>query len=210
MKQKPSKKETVQISLLAVSVILIVFGLLFVVTASKIAPVFPAFYDIEHMLVQYIIVIITMASGIMLFSNVAATLENKKLKNGLTIGITAFSTVLTLPLLYVFLACFPAMNGMFGPVGDFMVKDIFADFQTIFTTEGAQIAIFIAGTLLSIVFLAVPLLTGVLTVRDKKLSIGKGGIKIVAKDAVSEENVCPEACLDAASLAADIGAEEEE
>lgn len=182
MSKQFTKKEKVQLALYVVSVILIIFGLLFMLTAAKLAPIFPAFYNIEHMIVQYIIVIITMAAGIMLFSNVAAVTDDRKLRNGMTIGITTFSTVLTLPLLYVFIALYPASNGQYGPVGEFMVKDIAQDFQAIFTTQGGQYAIYAAGIVLSIIFLAVPIFTAVLTVKELALKIDKNGIRIIPKD----------------------------
>lgn len=181
MSAKSTKKLKVQIGLLAVSVVIIVFGLLFVLTAAEIVPVFPAFYEIGHIIVRYIIVIVTMSVGIMLFSNVAATIEDKKLRNALTIGITAFSTVLTLPLLYVFVALFPAASNLYGPVGEFMVKMVAVDFQAIFPKLGVQYLIYSLGIVMSIVFLAVPLVSGILTVKDKKLVIGKKGISIEAK-----------------------------
>ena len=45
---------------------------------------FPAFCELDNILAKYIIVILTMACGIMLFSNVAITIEQKKLRNGLS------------------------------------------------------------------------------------------------------------------------------
>ena len=110
MKRQLKKNEKVQIGLLSLACVIIVLGILFLVNAMQEDPAdgfFPAFCELDNILAKYIIVILTMACGIMLFSNVAVTIEQKKLRNGLTIGITAFSTVLTLPLVYVFVAGFP-------------------------------------------------------------------------------------------------------
>ena len=178
MARKCSKKEKIQASLIGVSLILIVFGLLFVLTAGKMVPVFPAFYNIPNLILQYVIVIVTMSAGIMLFSNTAATVEDKKTRDIMTIVITAFSTVLTLPLLYVFIALFPAISGRYDAIGELMVKDVYTAFKSIFPPVGMQYLIFSLGVVMAAVFLAFPLITGVLTVKDKALIIGKGGIKI--------------------------------
>ena len=110
MNRPLGKKEKVQIGLLALACVIIVLGILFLVNAMQENPedgFFPAFCEIGNILGKYIIVIVTMACGIMLFSNVGITFEDRKLRNGLTIGITTFSTVLTVPLVYVFIAILP-------------------------------------------------------------------------------------------------------
>jgi len=48
----------------------------------------------------------------------------------------------------------------------------------VFKPLGLQYFIYSLGVVMAIVFLAFPLLTGVLTLKDKALIIGKGGIKI--------------------------------
>jgi len=181
------KVSKVQTTLLAVSVILIVFGLLFVLTAGKMVPVFPAFYNISHMILQYVIVIVTMSAGIMLFTNVAASIENKKLRDGMTLGITVFASVLTLPLVYVFVALFPAMGGKYDAIGEFMVKDVALDFQSIFKSPALQYVIYSLGTIMSVVFLAEPILTCVLTLKNKTLKISLKGIKIDVLPVVAKE-----------------------
>lgn len=176
---KITKKVKIQIALLAAAVVVMIFGLMFVLTAGKIVPIFPIFYTIPNMIVQYVIVIATMTVGIMTFSNVAASIEDKKKRDALTLFITIFSTVLTLPLLYVFIALFPGTSGKFDPVlGEAMVKDVMLAFQDIFKTRGVQYLIYSLGVIMSMVFLGFPLFTGILTLKDKALIIGKGGIKI--------------------------------
>ena len=110
MRKQLKKNEKVQIGLFTLAGLIIVLGILFLVNAMQEDPAngfYPAFCEMDNILAKYIIVILTMACGIMLFSNVAITVEDRKLRNGLTIGITAFSTVLTVPLVYVFIAIMP-------------------------------------------------------------------------------------------------------
>lgn len=93
--------------LLGVSVLVIIFGILFLVNAMGIADFYPHYAAIENALTKYVVVILTMSAGIMLFSNVALRFEDGKLRKGLTIGITVFAFVLTLPLVYVFISLLP-------------------------------------------------------------------------------------------------------
>lgn len=102
-----SQKEKKLFALLAVSVVIIIFGFLFLVNAMGIASFFKSFASIPNVLGRYVVVILVMASGMMLFSNVALNFEDKKLRNGLTIGITVFMFILTAPLTYVFFSLMP-------------------------------------------------------------------------------------------------------
>lgn len=170
-----TKQHPVRSCLFALSITLIVLGILFLVNAMGAARIFPAFYDIENVLAKYIVVIITMACGIMLFSNLSTLIEQDKLRNGLTIGITTFSTVLTVPLVYVFIAIFPLKAaGEMGPVGQVMALDkILAGFEAWFGSGAFLYVVLVVMLLLSFVFIAVPLLTGVLAVKGKTIVIGK-------------------------------------
>lgn len=187
MEKKVCKKVKIQAALLTLAAVIIVFGLMFMLTASKLLPIFKGFYNIGNLIVQYIIVIVTMSAGFMTFSNTAATVENKKIRDALTLFITVFSTALTAPLLYVFVALFPAASGKYDPVlGEVMVKDIAAAFQDIFKPLGLQYFIYSLGVIMSVVFLAFPLITGILTLKDKALKIGKGGVKIATLPAANK------------------------
>ena len=170
-----TKQHPVRSCLFALSIALIVLGLLFLVNAMEAARIFPAFYDIENVLAKYIVVIITMACGIMLFSNLSTQIEQDKLRNGLTIGITTFSTVLTVPLVYVFIAIFPLKaTGKMGPVGQIMTLDkILAGFEAWFGSGAFLYVVLVFMLLLSIVFISFPLLTGVLAVKGKAIIVGK-------------------------------------
>lgn len=177
MKRQLKKNEKVQIGLLSLACAIIVLGILFLVNAMQEDPAdgfFPAFCELDNILAKYIIVILTMACGIMLFSNVAVTIEQKKLRNGLTIGITAFSTVLTLPLVYVFVAVFPyAANPVpfeqLNPVDAVMRMDrIYEGFVAWFGDGGLMWAVLAVMLVLSLVFITFPLLTGILAVKNEQ------------------------------------------
>lgn len=185
MKKELSKKEKVQIGLFALSFAIIVLGILFLVNAMQEDPAngfFPAFCAMDNILAKYIIVIVTMATGIMLFSNVAITLEDKKLRNGLTIGITVFSTILTIPLVYVFVAIMPyAANPLpfeqLNPLDALMRTDRIHQGFVAWFGDGAFMWVVLAVMLiLSLVFITFPILTGVMAVKSEKtLGLKKGG-----------------------------------
>ena len=185
MKKELSKKEKVQIWLFALSFAIIVLGILFLVNAMQEDPAngfFPAYCAMDNILAKYIIVIVTMATGIMLFSNVAITLEDKKLRNGLTIGITVFSTILTIPLVYVFVAIMPyAANPLpfeqLNPLDALMRTDRIHQGFVAWFGDGAFMWVVLAVMLiLSLVFITFPILTGVMAVKSEKtLGLKKGG-----------------------------------
>lgn len=177
MKRQLKKNEKVQIGLLSLACAIIVLGILFLVNAMQEDPAdgfFPAFCELDNILAKYIVVILTMACGIMLFSNVAVTIEQKKLRNGLTIGITAFSTVLTLPLVYVFVAIFPYAADpvpfeQLNPVDAVMRMDrIYEGFVAWFGDGGLMWAVLAVMLVLSLVFITFPLLTGILAVKNEQ------------------------------------------
>lgn len=189
MNRPLKKNEKIQIGLLALSCVIIVLGILFLVNAMQEDPsngFFPAFCEMDNILAKYIIVILTMACGIMLFSNVGITVEDKKLRNGLTIGITAFSTVLTVPLVYMFVALLPyaanpiPFEAMTNPVDALMRTDrIYEGFVMWFGDGGLLWAALVIMLLLSLVFITFPLLTGILAVKNgQTLGIKKKGNRI--------------------------------
>lgn len=170
-----SRDHKVRSLLFALSIALILLGILFLINAMEAARIFPAFYDISNVLAKYIVVIATMAAGIMLFSNLATTIEEDKQRNGLTLFITIFSTVLTLPLVYVFIAIFPAYAAnKIGPVGEIMTLQKIVDGFVAWFGSGAFIyVVFVFMLILSLIFLAFPLFTGILTLKGKTLKVGK-------------------------------------
>lgn len=185
-----SKQHKVRSALYCLSFALIILGILFLINAMEVARIFPAFYDIKNTLAKYIVVILTMASGIMLFSNLSLTIEDEKLRNGLTVGITVFSTVLTLPLVYVFIAIFPAYAvGAIGPVGEIMALDrIISGFVDWFGSGAFIYVVFSFMFILSVIFIAFPIVTGILAVKGKTIKIGgKGKFISLAPLAVIEK-----------------------
>ena len=227
MKKQLSKKEKIQYGLLGLSVLIIVLGILFLVNAMQEDPAngfFPAFCELDNLLAKYIVVILTMACGIMLFSNVGITFEDKKLRNGLTIGITVFSTILTVPLVYEFIALLPyAANPLpfeqLNPVDALMRTDrIYNGFVAWFGDGAFLWVVLVVMLLLSLVFITFPLLTGVLAVRyGKTLGIKKkGGFGVIVlpvlekmNAAKSEEEESSE-CAECACACAACAVEEEE
>jgi len=178
-----SKHNKIVISLLALSVAIIIIGILFLLNAMQENPedgFFPAFCAINNLLAKYIIVILTMATGIMLFSNVSLQWEDKKLRNGFTIGITTFSTILTVPLVYVFIAIFVYHGtGAMGPVGKIMALNRIEEGFIAWFGNGAFLwVVYVFMLILSIVFITVPLVSGVLAVKGKTIQLGKRGIEI--------------------------------
>ncbi len=164
-----SKKDKICYGLMGGSFLLIIFGIMFLLSAAEIAPIFTFFKSMDNVLVRYIIVILTMASGIMLFSNAAANLSNIKLRRSLSIGITTFSTILTVPLVYVFIAIFFAHNGKVGPVGEIMMLSRIAEGFVEWFGNGAFIyVVYTFMLILSFVFIAVPIITCISTLKKSK------------------------------------------
>ncbi len=212
MRKQLKKNEKVQIGLFTLAGLIIVLGILFLVNAMQEDPAngfFPAFCEMDNILAKYIIVILTMACGIMLFSNVAITVEDRKLRNGLTIGITAFSTVLTVPLVYVFIAIMPyAANPVpfeeLNAVDALMRTDrIYEGFVAWFGAGGLMWAVLAVMLLLSLVFITFPLLTGIMAVKNEQtLGFKKKGfpfgvitlpvVERLRAEAAAEEDEAPD------------------
>ena len=212
MKRQLKKNEKVQIGLLALACVIILLGILFLVNAMQEDPAsgfFPAFCEMDNILAKYIIVILTMACGIMLFSNVAITVEDRKLRNGLTIGITAFSTVLTVPLVYVFIAIMPYAADPV-PFEELNALDavmrtdrIYEGFVAWFGDGGLMWAVLTVMLLLSLVFITFPLLTGIMAVKNEQtLGFKKKGfpfgvitlpvVERLRAEAAAEEDEAPD------------------
>ena len=170
-----------QLGLLLGAVAIICLGLVFLVSAMQILPLFSA---ISNALGRYLIVIGTMSCGIMLFSNVALTIEDEKLRNGLTLGITIFAFVLTLPLVYVFIAIFPANVGIMGFVGReiMMLDTIVAGFHAWFGSGAFVYVVYAFMLIVSIVFLLEPLAVGILALKGKTLVLFKKGGPVFSID----------------------------
>lgn len=175
------KTNPLQLGLLIGSVVIICLGIVFLLSAMQILPLFNA---ISNALGRYLIVIGTMSCGIMLFSNVALTITDDKLRNGLTLGITIFAFVLTLPLVYVFIAIFPANEGIMGFVGKeiMMLDTIVAGFHEWFGNGAFVYVVYAFMLVISIVFLLEPLAIGILALKGKTLVLFKKGGPIFSID----------------------------
>lgn len=175
------KTNPLQLCLLIGSVVIICLGIVFLLSAMQILPLFNA---ISNALGRYLIVIGTMSCGIMLFSNVALTITDDKLRNGLTLGITIFAFVLTLPLVYVFIAIFPANEGIMGFVGKeiMMLDTIVAGFHEWFGNGAFVYVVYAFMLVVSIVFLLEPLAVGILALKGKTLVLFKKGGPIFSID----------------------------
>ena len=198
---KLSKKEAIQIALITLSVCIVTVGIMFLLTAMEAVIVFKGFSEIPNVIAKYAVVIIVMATGIMTFSNVSFLIENDKLRNAMVMGVTIFSTVLTLPLVYVFIAIFPAQSGLVGSVGEIMMLGkIVADFNLLIPSVGGLYVIYVLLFFMSIIFISFPLLTGVLALKGKAIKIGKmesgkfgvclAVLPVIAKKAQLKEAEC--------------------
>lgn len=188
MTKQLSKTEKVLFALLGLSVAIIILGILFLLNAMQdmdnpdnIA-FFTAFSRIDNVLAKYIVVILTMSAGIMLFSNVALNFPNGKLRNGLTIGITTFAFVLTLPLVYVFIAILPlaakatttgmpAFDELFVVDQVMRTDNILKGFIAWFGDGAFLWVVLVFMLLLSILFLLEPLFAGICVTKGKILNI---------------------------------------
>lgn len=150
-----------------------IIGILSIITVGRIGGlnILP-FYDglIEiNLILAYVVVIVFMSIGILLFSNLSARLTDIKWRKKLTIGITIYAFILTLPLVYVFLACFADPTGAcLVPIP--MVNEAPANVPLAFYTMvkgnlSGCYAIYFFGTVMSLIFLAVPLHDGIKVVK---------------------------------------------
>lgn len=150
---------------LILSLALEVMGILSLLYISKIASFgFLAFYDNVRLIIRYVIAIVFMAGGIISFTVFAGMFDGKP-KNVLSISCTVYSTILTIPLLYVFVGLFFAANIKLP-----LVSDVYPEFIDIFKTTVLQNVIYSLGVLMSLIFIAVPIISTVLTVKNIGLS----------------------------------------
>ncbi|MCQ2408906.1 MAG: hypothetical protein MJ068_00010 [Clostridia bacterium] len=87
---------------IGISALFLIFGFLFLFNAMGVANFYPHFAAIDNALGKYIVVILTFTCGIMGWSNVALRFEDEKTRKGLTIAMTTFAFIMTLPLTFVF------------------------------------------------------------------------------------------------------------
>lgn len=179
------KKLKIQLSLFVVAILFNIWGILSILQVGIGINVGLTYLDkIKdfHIILCYVIIVITMAIGIMGASINAGQLDNIKVLKGLTIGITTYSTVLTIPLLLAFV-CFVVyptnvdlavygsglgefIDGMFGTIA----KDLGTIFGPKewggFGSKGLLITVYILGIIMSIAFLAVPIISAVQAIKN--------------------------------------------
>ena len=180
-----TKKLKIQLSLFVVAILFNIWGILSILQVGIGINVGLTYLDkIKdfHIILCYVIIVITMAIGIMGASINAGQLDNIKVLKGLTIGITTYSTVLTIPLLLAFV-CFVVyptnvdlavygsglgefIDGMFGTIS----KDLGTIFGPKewggFGSKGLLITVYILGIIMSIAFLAVPIISAVQAIKN--------------------------------------------
>ena len=174
---KLQRKKVAQGVILAISVALNIWGLLSLLQTIG-NDVGLNYLNGLRLLVRYVVVVITMASGIMLLSYFAGTLKGKA-KNILSIAVCTYSTILTIPLFLTFICCFAVASGHPGP----MVNEICYELQDIFHPEGVQYLIFFLGSVMGIIFLAVPILSTYCTVKDIDL------VKVILTKIRKDKNI---------------------
>ena len=157
-------RKYMQATMLVVSVFLNIWGLLTLLNVIKVLDLGAfAYLDKLRLLLQYVVVVVNMSAGILLFSAWANTLSGKA-KNTWLITNCTYSTILTIPLAYTFIGCFFYMAGINLP----MVADIALELMDIFKSNGVRYLIYSLGTLMGIVFLAVPIMSTVINVKKNK------------------------------------------
>lgn len=180
-----TKKLKIQLSLFVVAILFNIWGILSILQVGIGINVGLTYLDkIKdfHIILCYVIIVITMAIGIMGASINAGQLDNIKVLKGLTIGITTYSTVLTIPLLLAFV-CFVVyptnvdlavygsglgefIDGMFGTIA----KDLGTIFGPKewggFGSKGLLITVYVLGIIMSIAFLAVPIISAVQAIKN--------------------------------------------
>ena len=174
---KLQRKKVAQGVILAISVALNIWGLLSLLQTIG-NDVGLNYLNGLRLLVRYVVVVITMASGIMLLSYFAGTLKGKA-KNILSIAVCTYSTILTRPLFLTFICCFAVASGHPVP----MVNEICYELQDIFHPEGVQYLIFFLGSVMGIIFLAVPILSTYCTVKDIDL------VKVILTKIRKDKNI---------------------
>ena len=198
---KAQRKKIAQGVMLVVSVALNIWGLLSLLQTIG-TDVGLNYLDGLRLLVRYVVVVITMACGIMLLSYFAGTLKGKA-KNILSIAVCTYSTILTIPLFLTFVCCFAVASGHPVP----MVNEICYELQDIFHPEGVQYLIFFLGSIMGIIFLAVPILSTYCTVKDIDL-IGVILSKI-RKDKKVDAADCEQSCLEISETSISVSEEDE-
>ena len=160
-----NKTNIKQAVMITVAAIFIILGILSIVQATGSNAGLTYISKIGNVILRYVVVIVTNAIGIMLMSTAAGTFKGK-VKNIFAITVCVYSTIMTVPLFLAFILMFPAAAGASLPafLND-MVGEIVVAFAKIFK-GGWQYLVYVLGTLMSIIFLAVPIISTYCTVKE--------------------------------------------
>lgn len=160
-----TKKKIIQSVMITVAAALNVWGILSLLQTIGTKVGLGYIDKIPNIIGRYALVIVTMACGIMLMSTAAGTF-NGKVKTVFSITVCAYSTLMTIPLLLSFILMIPVAAGSQLPqfLND-MVGAICDAFKAM-AGNGGQYVIYVLGILMSIIFLAVPILSTYCTVKD--------------------------------------------
>lgn len=164
--EESKKKIIKQIVMIAAATVFIILGILSIIQATGSNAGLGYISAIPNVILKYAVVIITNAIGIMLMSTSAGTFEGK-VKNIFSIAVCAYSTIMTVPLLLAFVLMFPVGAGSTLPAFlDDMVREIVVSFQDLVGNNGWQFVIYTLGVIMSVIFLAVPILSTYCTVKE--------------------------------------------
>lgn len=166
--KEEDKTKIKQAVMITVAAIFIILGILSIIQATGSNAGLAYISKIGNVILRYAVVIITNAIGIMLMSTAAGTFKGK-VKNVFSITVCVYSSIMTVPLLLAFILMFPVATGATLPafLND-MVGEIVVAFAKIFK-GGWQYLIYFLGTIMSIIFLAVPIITTYCTVKELTL-----------------------------------------
>lgn len=176
-----------QVTMCVVSFFLNIWGLLSLTYVIGIFDIPKAFgyFDSVPLIAKYVLIIVNMAVGILLFSAFAGSLKGKQKNIWLLIN-TTYSTILTLPLLYTFLALFAAPGGARPPMVDLIYDGVggFGGIQPV----GVQYFVFVLGTIMSLVFIAVPILSCIDGLKKNNKKMALEALEKNANEGVNEES----------------------
>lgn len=180
-----TKKKVIQSVMIVIAAGLNIWGILSLLQTIGTKVGLNYIDKIPNIIGRYALVIVTMSAGIMLMSTAAGTFKGK-VKNVFSIVVCAYSTVMTIPLFVSFVLMIPQAAGANMP--EFlseMVGAICEAFQDIAGQSG-QYIIYVLGIIMSIIFLAVPIISTYCTVKEIDLmAIVKA--RLLAKKASAQQ-----------------------
>lgn len=159
------KKRILQAVLIAVASIFILWGILSLLQTIGTKVGLDYIDKIPNIIGRYALVIITMAIGIMTMSYAAGTFEGK-VKTIFSISVCAFSTIMTLPLFLSFVLMIPVASGAKLPAFLNDMVGAICDAFLALAGKSGQYVIYVLGIIMSIIFLAVPIISTYCTVKN--------------------------------------------